>query len=173
MRTARLVLVSLLVVGCGGVAPSAAAPTLVPGTTPSPSPSPTPSPTPTPKPTPSPAPVISEACAEELGDTRDELDEMDARLDIGLTFSDYSERVGDISVASNRQDVDALTAEGADCLATALLLNEAFLEYIDANDTWNDCIQDTDCTNDSIRSELQGHWSTASDKLDEAGDMFP
>jgi hypothetical protein len=104
---------------------------------------------------------------------RDALDELDARLDVGLTFRDYGDYVGDISVASNRLDIDALTAEGEHCLAAAILLNNAFLKYIDANESWNDCIQDTDCDTDSIEPDLQGFWVDASDALEEAGDMFP
>lgn len=162
---ASLVLIAGVLASCGG-------PTATPVPT-GPTPRPTATPRPTPSPTPTPPPTVSQACADELEDMADALDEMDGRLDIGLTFADYGDYLGDISVASNRLDIDALGDEGADCLAVALLLNAAFLEYIEANDIWNDCIQSTSCSTSSIETKLQGHWAVATDKNDEAHEQLP
>jgi hypothetical protein len=103
----------------------------------------------------------------------DALDELDARLDVGLNFSDYSERVGDVSVAYNRVDFEAVGGYGSSCLATAILLEEAFNKYIGAKNRWNDCITDPDCTNESIERGQQADWEDASEKLDEARATFP
>lgn len=163
-RFAYLGLIALLA-ACGGV-------TATPSPT-GPTPPPTATPRPTPTPTPSRPPTVSQACADELAGMIGALEELDGRLDVGLTKVDYGTRVGDISVESNRLDVDALTAQGADCLAVAILLNEAFLEYIDANEIWGNCIQSTSCSTSSIEPTLQGHWATASDKIEQARKQLP
>lgn len=171
-RIACLALIGAFTVSCGAVTVGTPMPT-GPTPVPTPSPSPTRPPTPSPSPSPSPPAVVSAECAAELEDFRDALDEMDGRLDVGLNYADYGERLGDISVALNRTDVEGVSEFGLACVEVALLLNEAFLAYIDAHDTWRDCFDRTGCSNDDIRSELQASWATASEKLDEARDRFP
>ena len=166
-RLASLGLTLLLAAACGGAAPT---PSPVPT---GPTPAPTATPRPTPSPTPSPPPTVSQACSDELAGMTDALEELDGRLDVGLTKADYGNRVGDISVESNRIDVEKLTAQGADCLGVALLLNAAFLEYIDANTIWGDCIQSTSCSTSSIEPQLQAHWLTAHQKIEDARRQLP
>jgi hypothetical protein len=146
----RIVLLSLLLIACGGA---------------------TGSPTPPPPPTPTPAPTISEACAEQLEPVLEALEELDGRLDVGLTKVQYGERMGDIAVEYNRLDIDELSAE-ASCLAVAVILEDAYNQYITANNEWSDCISDTDCDTESIQPTLQRHWSAASRKIEEARASF-
>ncbi len=155
MRTlASLALVCALLAACGGTTPATP-------TTPS-----------APTPTPTPGPISAE-CADDLRPVLDALEQMDARLDVGLNRSQYGDRMGDISVAYNRLDATTLVGKGAGCIATAVLLEEAFNEYIQANTAWGDCIASSSCSMDSVQPKLQRHWSTASGKLASARRTFP
>lgn len=126
----------------------------------------------TPTPTPTPGPISAE-CADDLRPVLDALEQMDARLDVGLNRSQYGDRMGDVSVAYNRLDATTLVGKGAGCIATAVLLEEAFNEYIQANTAWGDCIASSSCSMDSVQPKLQRHWSTASGKLTSARRTFP
>lgn len=165
MRFAFVLALIAVLAACGGAA-GTPAPT-------GPTPAPTATPRPTPSPTPSAPPSISQGCVDQLRDTLDALEELDGRLNVGLTQSAYSERVGDVSVAYSRLDPDDLGAEGANCLETGSLLEDAFNAYVSANTRWSDCFQQSGCTTDSIISVLRGHWSTAHDKIVEARRTFP
>lgn len=151
-----IALALLLLVGCGGA--------------PAGSPTPTPRPTPTPVPT---APTLSAECADELEGVMEALEQMKARLDIGLNRAAYSERLGDISVAYNRLDATELAGMGPACISTAATLEDAYNAYITASNEWSDCFNRTGCTLDSIESSLQEHWAEASDLIDEARQAFP
>lgn len=54
-----------------------------------------PPPTPTPTPTPE---IVSETCRTATSGLVDKLGQIDSRLNVGLVFRDYSERVGDAQV---------------------------------------------------------------------------
>lgn len=123
---------------------------------------------------PSPRPeTVSQECVATLQPLVVALEELDGRLDVGLTKVQYGERVGDVSVAYSRLDVAQLAGMGLACVATAALLEDAFNEYVQANNKWSDCFARTGCTTDSIESQLQAHWSTACGKIVEARRAFP
>jgi hypothetical protein len=134
---------------------------------------PTPTPGATPTPTPSPPPTISAECAELLQPLLDALEDLDARLNVGLNKSQYSDRVGDVSVAYSRLDASKLSALGTDCISTGATLEDAFNEYISANNEWSECLSDRDCSNDDVRPTLQRHWATATEEIDEVREQFP
>jgi hypothetical protein len=113
---------------------------------------------------------VSEDCVEEAGDFFDALMDLDSRLDVGLNFADYSERVGDAKVAYDRIDVDELDPR---CIVIAAKAEDAYNHYAEAYNTWNGCIGDADCDNDSIRPALQAEWADASDLLDEVEEALP
>lgn len=119
--------------------------------------------------TPRPA-VLSEDCIDEVGAFFDALFDLNSRLDVGLNFSAYSERVGDAKVAYDRIDIDALDAA---CITVAAKAEDAYNAYADAYNTWNACIGDTNCDNDSITPDLQDDWAKASTLLDEVEDALP
>lgn len=181
MGTARLVLVAAVALaGCTAgpaatpviiyVTPAPVTPSISAVPTPA-TPTATPTAEPTPRPTATPLRGVSEACLAEIGEFREVLDDLDARLDVGLTYSQYNERMGDVNVASNRMDVDDLPDEIV-CYEVAILLNEAFIEYIDAGTKWTDCFDRLRCTNEDVEPALQAHWATASEKLDEAEELI-
>jgi hypothetical protein len=98
------------------------------------------------------------ACENEIGDLLDSVGELDSRLDVGLTYTDYSSKVADVNVAYDRVDPSGLT--GA-CLNAAAHAENALNNYISAQQKWDGCIEDTYCDTDSITPGLQALWSKA------------
>lgn len=94
---------------------------------------------------------------------------LDSRLNVGLTYPQYRDRLGDISVsyddaisAIERGDVDRR------CLTIAVRGEKAFNLYIKAQNVWNRCIQDIGCSTDSIEPQLQRIWAKASKRVAQA-----
>jgi hypothetical protein len=104
-------------------------------------------------------------CQANVGDLVDALTDLNSRLDVGLTFSSYSDRVGEVRAAYDRMDVNS---ESLDCLAVGVPAESAMNAYITAHSTWNDCIQNIDCNTDDIDPQLQAQWSKAALKVDSA-----
>jgi hypothetical protein len=104
-------------------------------------------------------------CESQVGPLLTALEQLHSRLDIGLTFQEYSNRLGD-KVA---YDAAPFEQQSAACTSRVGVPAEAALNaYIRAYNTWNDCISDLNCSTDSINSQLQGPWATAASKLDRA-----
>jgi hypothetical protein len=90
---------------------------------------------------------------------------VDARLDVGLSQSEFSNLVGSASIAYSRIEVDKL--EG-NCLSAGAKLESGFNAYRRVVTTWNDCIYDTYCDMDSIDPMMQKNWAAASLAIDRA-----
>ena len=90
------------------------------------------------------------------------LNELDSRLDVGLSFSEYGTQVGNLSVAYGRLRPGALDME---CLDVAVDLETAYRKYAQAQNVWNDCITDFGCSVDSIEPRLQDYWLEAGSAL--------
>ena len=105
-------------------------------------------------------------CESQIGELVNAVGEIGDRLELRLSFDDYSALVADANVAYGRVDFEALDSE---CVAAAAKpIVDAFNEYIDAESTWSDCDDDNYCDPDSIDPELQAYWSTASSYVDDA-----
>ncbi len=112
------------------------------------------------------AAALAAGCQGDLGGMIRVLRNTGSRLDVGLTFADYSTQVGQISVAYNRIPFKRMDFE---CISPAgIKAEKAFNSYSDAYDQWNDCIGDLYCDMDSIESDLQGKWSKADRQTREA-----
>ncbi len=115
--------------------------------------------------------TVSSECAAMMAPLTDVLTDLDSRLNVGLNFSAYSEKVADARVAYDRLPITDLDAR---CVTLVAQLEEdAFNAYVRAYNTWNDCIGDIDCSNDSIESELQTEWSRATDLLTTVRSRLP
>jgi hypothetical protein len=105
-------------------------------------------------------------CESQIGELVDAVGEIGDRLELRLSFDDYSALVADANVAYGRVDFKALDSE---CVTTAgEPIEDALNEHIDAQSTWSDCNDDYYCDSDSIDPELQDHWSAASSYVDDA-----
>jgi hypothetical protein len=98
------------------------------------------------------------ACETSIGDFLDAVGGIDSRLDVGMTFSDYSSKVADANVAHDRVDASSLSGK---CLTSGGAAEKALNSYIKAYNKWNDCINDDYCDTDSITPSLQAIWSQA------------
>jgi hypothetical protein len=129
----------------------------------SPAPSPTASPSPTIDPAQEAALADQAKCEETLEPLLEALEELDARLDVGLVFQDYTNQVGDVSVEYNQVRFGALSF---DCVTdVGIPLENALNAYIRADNRWNQCIGNFGCDIDSIEPELQRQWREASQEI--------
>lgn len=108
-----------------------------------------------------------EECRTTLQPFMASLNALHARLSVGLTYADYSSKVGDVAVAHDNLDVSAVSAE---CLAAALAAEKAFRLYAEGGDLWSRCIRQIGCKTNgpTFGPLLQRKWAAAGDKLDEA-----
>ena len=105
-------------------------------------------------------------CKTQVGPFLSALEDLNSRLDVGLSFSDYGTRVGDVRVAHDAAPFDEL---GAACLSVVAVPAEAAMNaYVKAYNKWNNCFNDDYCTTDSISPELQAPWGTATGKIERA-----
>lgn len=112
------------------------------------------------------AAAIAVGCRQDLGGLIRALRNTGSRLDVGLTFADYSTQVGKMSIAYDRIPFNRM---GIECISVpGIKAEKAFGSYSDAYDSWNDCISDLYCDMDSIDSSLQDSWSKADRLTNEA-----
>jgi hypothetical protein len=108
---------------------------------------------------------VKQACTTAIGGLIDEVTALNSRLDIGMTYADYSSKVADANVAYDRIDSANLTGG---CFDAAVAAEKALNQYISASGVWDTCIQDDYCTTDSIETELQAYWLKASGAAEKA-----
>ncbi|MDP9226835.1 MAG: hypothetical protein M3P18_23930 [Actinomycetota bacterium] len=105
-------------------------------------------------------------CNAQLGPFLVALQDLGSRLDVGLSFGEYGNRVGNVKVAYDALSTGQLSYP---CLSNVGVPAEAALKaYLTAYDTWNNCMSDEYCTTDSIDPDLQASWATARRKVGRA-----
>lgn len=113
---------------------------------------------------------VSDECVAAFADLTDELTELNSRLNVGLNFADYSERVGSVRVAYDRIKFSNLDAVCIDAIGVPE--EDALNAYVRAYNTWNDCIAAAAC-NDSTDRNLQMEWGKATDLLNDVREILP
>lgn len=113
--------------------------------------------------------AAADSCGDEVDSFIRSLRELDSRLDIGLNYQQYSNRLGDISVRYD-DAVDVVTAGevSARCVYVGIRGEKAFNLYIKAQRIWSRCINDLDCSNAEIEPRLQKIWAKASKRVAQA-----
>lgn len=112
--------------------------------------------------TPSPA----RQCGKLLGDLFDSIESLDNTLAVGLSYDDYLGAVNDVratyaSVPAGRLPIG--------CLArVAGPAEQALNAYIDAANTWGDCLATSSCEPEAVEPTLQHKWAEASGLLSSA-----
>jgi hypothetical protein len=101
-------------------------------------------------------------CKRQSREWMSVMQEIDSRLDVGLSFQDYSSKVGDMSVAYQRVRFGQLSSS---CVAALVLLEKAHNKYVSAYNKWNDCIGDFGCSLDDIEGDMQIDWLVATNHL--------
>jgi len=112
-------------------------------------------------------------CSRHIGDLLDALLALDSRLDLGLSYNDYAERVGDAKVEYDRIDLKASflhadSDESAKCRGAAIASERALDKYVEAQSDWHACIFDDvcgqciyECDAADVEPALRRKWSTA------------
>ena len=91
---------------------------------------------------------------------------VDSRLDVGLSYSDYSEIVGEASVFKGMVDED-IVADIDYCASAHSGAEFALLTYSLAASRWNDCIfDDYDCEVDDL--DLSSSWVISGNAVEAA-----
>jgi hypothetical protein len=112
---------------------------------------------------------LHDTCSQDMGDLLDAAKDLGSRLDVGLNYQSYSDKVADLKVAYDDIDFGSADASELDCLTmVGLPLEKAVNRYISAYKTWNRCFEDLACDNDSITSSLQGQWAKADRQVQHA-----
>ena len=113
---------------------------------------------------------VADVCDAQMSELLDGAKELGSRLDVGLSYDEYTDEVADLKVAYDGIDFDA-SADSIGCLGdVGLPLEAAMNTYLSAARIWDDCFDDYDCDTDSIEPDLQAKWSKADRKVDEASD---
>jgi hypothetical protein len=105
------------------------------------------------------------ACNSQIGDVVSALNDLDGRLNVGLTYDKYSASLSNASAAYNTIVVKDLSQA---CLSAGAPAESALNAYIAAHDIWKDCIDDIYCAMSSVRPKMQDKWSVAAREVKQA-----
>lgn len=113
-----------------------------------------------------PAKPAGGACKRQVGGFLTAMDALRERLVAGLSYEQYAEQVEAVRRSYDRVPVDELELA---CLAGAGTPGEqAFGKYIEAANSWGECIGESGCDAASVEPILQKQWRVASHFLDQA-----
>lgn len=102
-------------------------------------------------------------CRGQLGAFLGSMDVLRGKLAVGLSYTDYLHEVGETKAAYSRIPVKRLSIG---CLAIAGTPGERALNwYLDAANSWGDCLADLSCGTESVEPTLQHKWARASAQL--------
>lgn len=112
----------------------------------------------------------AEECTEDVAQLASALDELNSRIQVGLSYSDYTTEVGDVMVAYNRTDIDKISADRWCLGEVAVPLENAFQHFDKAMEVWKKCVGDWDCSikDKAVDAKMQKHWQRAGTYLEEA-----
>lgn len=106
------------------------------------------------------AAALAVTCRQQVTPLLKALRATESRLNVGMTFADYGQQVGDVSIGYDRMPINRMDFN---CIGGPGIAGEkAFNSYTAAYNTWNNCIGDFNCDTDSIDPELQKQWAKAS-----------
>lgn len=107
-------------------------------------------------------------CDTQLDDLLSSLDRLRVRLATGFSYEQYAGAVRKARAAYADLDADRLPPA---CLVAAGSAAEKSLNrYIEAANTWGECLADAGCDGRAVEPELQRQWQVASHWLSQAHD---
>lgn len=106
-------------------------------------------------------------CRREVGAWLRTLHNVDSRLSIGMTQTEYSDALGEVQIAYDRLN---LRRADVSCVSqVGIPAEKAFNQYVKANNRWSDCIVDLYCDLDAdAMPAIQERWARATVLLDRA-----
>jgi hypothetical protein len=101
-------------------------------------------------------------CAAAVKPLRGALAQVNSRLNVGLNYQDYDNRIGDVRVAYDAA-VPRIKAVGGTCLAVAVPLENAMNAYIKVATQWGACLDDYNCdfSKGETNDKAQAGWQRA------------
>lgn len=113
-----------------------------------------------------PAAVRDRRCERQVSGFLAAMDTLRERLVAGLSYEQYVEEIELVRSSYDEVPIDELAIG---CLLAAGTPGEkAFVRYIDAANSWGECIEETGCDALTVEPLLQKQWRRASRLLDEA-----
>jgi hypothetical protein len=110
--------------------------------------------------------AAADICLREVGPILRRLEALEGQLAVSITYQEYRRMLGRVSSAHSGVNVRALDLP---CLSRAAVPAEKALnDYIKAENTWSNCIDDFDCDIDSIDPRLQRNWAAATRRTSRA-----
>jgi hypothetical protein len=108
-------------------------------------------------------PAAARRCRRALGGFLDSMESLNNTLAVGLSYDDYLGAVNDVRSTYAGVEADRLPIV---CLGNVAGPAERALNvYIEAVNTWGNCLATASCDPESIESELQREWERASDLI--------
>ncbi len=118
---------------------------------------------------PPPAPgaeAVGQRCRNQVGGFLDAMVDLRERLVSGLSYEEYVGEIGAIRASYDQVPVKKLALA---CLSAAGTPGElAFDQYIEAANSWGECIEEDGCDAAEVEPVLQKQWRRGSLLLDEA-----
>lgn len=110
--------------------------------------------------------AANKRCQKQVGKFLATMDKLRARLVNGLSYEEYVAEVDAIRARYDEIPVDRLAVA---CLVGSGTPGEkAFGKYIDAANSWGECIDEEGCDASTVEPVLQRQWKVAAHFLDEA-----
>jgi hypothetical protein len=98
-------------------------------------------------------------CRRALGDFLDATESLDNLVAVGVDYESHLSAVNHIRAAYAEVEADELPLP---CLAQVAAPAEGALNaYIDAANTWGECLADASCEDESVEPELKRLWARA------------
>lgn len=104
-------------------------------------------------------------CQSQIGGLLKSEQDLGSHLDVGLNYEDYTTRVGDVRAAYDEVPTHQLAPS---CLIVGVQAENALNDYVKAAQIWSKCIDDFNCSTDSIKPQLQAQWSKATSAVSKA-----
>lgn len=116
------------------------------------------------------AKATHDKCEQALAGITDALEQINSRLSVGMNYSEYGDRLGDVQVEYDRIDIKALPSIDAKCLDAAVRLENAFNLFNEVHTLWGDCIEDYDCdfSEGEPNRKAQEKWRRAGQTIENA-----
>lgn len=111
-------------------------------------------------------------CRDELQPLLEALQELGSRLNVGVSLDEYGDYVGDVAVAYDRFDVEALSPH---CLAeVAVPLEKAYRKYAKGAQAWDHCVWEESASLDecSRYDRVQRQWQAANRLIEGADEAL-
>lgn len=110
--------------------------------------------------------AVAKRCRRSLGDFLDSMESLNNSLAVGLSYDAYLSAVNHVRSAYAPIEADRIPLL---CLTqVAGLAEKALNTYIDGANAWGDCLASASCDSESIEPGLQRRWATASAALSAA-----